>query len=221
MAARAMTYPSVADEFETVAQVRRGFSLARFGDGELKMSEGNGYRRQHGSQKLADELTAVLRNPARNCIVGIPTMDPRGPKILNWERHKPRFARQLNQYMRYYSAFVSRPDSAPWIENAEYAQSVVNLWAGKRVVILCERKGSIFRAVRPAARQAVHVECPTHQAYDYIDMYEYNILRHTPEIVIMSCGPTATCLASRLSARGVHAVDLGSIGQFICRTLYA
>lgn len=215
-----MTYPDVRDEFETIKKVAKGYSLARFGDGELKMSLGQGYRRQSGSQKLADELSRVLTSPNERCIVGIPTMHPDGPKIGNWLRHRDRFLSVISQDMRYYSAFVSRPDSAPWINTRKYARSVVSLWSQKKVAVLCERKGSMFRAVRPAALKAIHVECPRFGAYDMIDELESRILATEPDIAILSCGPSATCLADRLSRRGLHSVDLGSIGQFICRTMY-
>lgn len=213
------SYPAVLDEFETVKKVLQGFNIARFGDGELKMIHGNGYVRQKGSMKLATELFQVLTEPNPRCIVGIPTMNPQGPKFTSWDRHRDRFLKVLSPTVRYYSAFISRPDSAPWIENREFAESVQRVWAGKRAVVLCERKGSIFRAVRPAARKTVHVECPHEQAYDIIDRLEKKILENDPEVVVMSCGPSATCLADRFAARGIHAIDIGSAGQFLSRNL--
>jgi hypothetical protein len=215
------SYPEVRDEFETIKKVLKGYSLARFGDGEMKMSQGKGYVRQLGSDRLAAELTKIVCSPSPQCIVGIPTMNPNGPKIESWIRHEARFMTILAPDVKYYSAFVSRPDSAPWIDNEEYVRSVVSLWAGKRVAVLCEKKGSLFRAVRPEARQAVHVECPRYGAYDVIDALESQIVYSNPEVVVMSCGPSATCLADRLSRRGHHAIDLGSIGGFLCRTLYS
>jgi hypothetical protein len=211
------TWPIVLDEVETIKKANKGFNVARFGDGELKMIHGSGYVRQTGSIKMATELYETLTEPHSKCIVGIPTMDSRSPKWGNWSRHRERFMRVLSPSMTYYSAFISRPDSAPWIETTEFARSVEKLWRGKRTVVLCERKGSIFRAVSPAAGKAIHVECPFKQSYDIIDELEAKILERLPEFVVMSCGPSATCLANRLARRGVHAIDIGSAGQFLLR----
>lgn len=214
-----ISYPQVMNEFDTIAKASQGFCLSRFGDGELKMAYGNGYSRQVGNPRLAAELTRILCRPNKRCIVGIPTMNPDGPKYQNWTRHIPRFLPLLSSGVVYYSAFVTRPDSSPWIATRAYAESVQAMWAGKKTAVLCERKGSMFRAVAPASRSAIHVECPRVGAYDEIDRLEYEVMRVCPEIVIMSAGPAATCLADRLARRGVHAVDMGSAGRFIIRML--
>lgn len=211
-------YPDVWDEMATMDAVVTGRkNLARFGDGEIKMSEGEGYRRQQGSPRLADDLSEVLRKPHRNCLVGIPTMDPKGPKFANWDRHRARILKNLSPKVTYYSAFVTRPDSAPWIETRQYGQLVASIWSGRRAVVVCERKGSMFRAVRIAARSAVHVECPHSGAYDVIDELHGKALSFDPDVVVLSVGPSATILANRFAREGVWAVDLGSAGQMLCR----
>src|SRR5689334_5478065 len=114
-------YPPVAGEFETVAKLLEGYSIARFGDGEFKLIDGQGYFREPANEKLSAELLEVLQRPAANCLVAIPTMDPRGAKYDGWIRHQARFARIIVSVssalsvVKYYSAFVTRPDSAPWI----------------------------------------------------------------------------------------------------------
>jgi len=39
----------------------------------------------------------------------------------------------------YFSAFVSRPDSAPWIRTQEFIDSVHDLWRNAHAVVVCER----------------------------------------------------------------------------------
>jgi hypothetical protein len=213
-------YPPVAGEFDTIRALLTGKSLARFGDGELKMAHGSGYSRQTGSAKLAAELCGILRFPPRGCVVGIPTMDPQGPKYQNWLRHRDRFLNVLSPKVRYASAFVTRPDSAPWIECREFCELMVRLWKGKRTAVLCEANGSMWRAVSPEAGEPIHVEAPHYGAYDNIDRLELEILATRPEVVILSAGPAATCLAARFSRVGIQAVDLGSVGAMVVRTLY-
>lgn len=216
-----MKYPEVIGEFETIAAVVGGKNLARFGDGELKIVHGSGYVRESANPKLTREMRSILTDPHPGCIVGIPTMDPRGPKYENWTRHIPRFVAAINPELQYYSAFISRPDSAPWINVHEFGQAVQALWAGKRATVVCERKGKIFNAIRYGAAKTKHVECPTHGAYAVIDELEASVCLSDPEFVVLSAGPTATCLANRLARRGIHAIDLGHAGRFLGELLQA
>lgn len=214
-----MGWPKVHTEFETLKKLQQGYSIARFGDGEFKMMDGAGYTREPPNKKLAHELRQVLRNPHPMCLRGIPTFDKRSPKYSTWIKHAERFRRLLRAKGEFYSAFISRPDSAPWIRNREFALEFEKLWARDKVLVLCEINGSALRAVTQLAAAAVQVECPTHQAYQLIDEFEAIIVREKPGIAILSCGMTATCLANRLAARGIQAIDFGSGGSFIAKEL--
>lgn len=209
-------YPNVASEQKTIEMCLSGFSLARLGDGELKIIYGAGYAREPPNSKLGQELRGILLRPDDGCLVGIPTMDPQGAKYANWLRHRPRFSRLLMlSKIQYYSAFVTRPDSSPWIRTSEFASSVERLWRGRNTVVVCEKHGSIFDTVRLRAGQVRHVMCPRSEAYAKIDEIEQSVVEAKPDVVIISAGPTATCLANRLAARNIQAIDLGSSGRWI------
>lgn len=214
-----MSWPKVLGEFETIDQLLAGWSLQRHGDGELKVMHGAGYSREPASEALTDALLQAFREPAPRCLVGIPTMDPAGPKYENWTRHQARFELLTDPAALYASAFVSRPDSAPWINCREYAQKVEALWAGKRAVVVCEKGGSMIRTVSRRAARALHVSCPHREAFRVVDAIEQSVIDRDPQIVILCAGPTASVLANRLAGRGVQAVDLGSSGQFLGRML--
>jgi hypothetical protein len=213
-------YPPVIGEFDTIAAVLRGKSLARLGDGELKLIGGKSYFREPENEVLGAELLAVLQRPHRRCLVGIPTLDERGPKYQGWIRHRDRFAKLLRpERLEYHSAFITRPDSAPWIKCIEFACLMEQLWSGKRAAVLCEPGNKILKAVRLSAKKVKHFRCPHREAYAQIDDMEKEIAAAKPEIALLSCGPTATCLANRLAARGIHAVDIGSAGGFLLKLL--
>lgn len=214
-----MTYPRVADEFETIRKVAEGYSLARFGDGELKIIFGAGYSRELPNPLLTEELGRIIAKPSRSCLVGIPTYDPAGPKYTNWLRHQARFEQVISDSMAYYSAFVTRPDSSPWINCKEYAELVESVWAGKRVIVVCELKGSMLKTVQRAATKVRHIPCPRYYAYAKIHDFYSEIVARGPDLAIISAGPTATCLANRLAVAGIQAVDLGSAGGFLGRLL--
>lgn len=183
------------------------------------MASGAGYCRQKPSPELSASLLDVLGFPSPVCLIGIPTMDPDGAKYANWVKHRDRFVKMLPSHRTYYSAFVSRPDSAPWINTREYADMCVGLWAGRDVAILCETGNSILPLIRKTAVHTTHVRCPHRQAFDYIKDYERAIVKLKPELAILSCGPTATILANRLAFLGIHAVDFGSAGGFLRKLL--
>lgn len=212
-------YPKVHGEFETMRRIAEGYNIARFGDGEFKMACGKGYRRQLGSEKLAAELCGILNEPAANCLVGIPTMNSKGPKIQSWVRHRDRFSRLLPAHRRFHSAFISRPDSAPWISTREYAEMVQSLWTTKRVALLAEPDNSIVQLIARTASCVNHIVCPSHGSYKLIDEFEDDLVDSNPDIIVMSCGPTATCLANRFALLGFHAVDIGSAGGFLTKLL--
>lgn len=213
-------YPKVIDEFRTVAKLKEGYSINRQGDGEAKCIAGKGYVREPANPKLAAELLDAMTNPHPNCLVGIPNFDPRGVKYENWLRHEERFKSMLSPDVTYYSAFITRPDNAQWIDNREYAESLVDLWRGKSVTVVGEFKSKLSRAVSFAAGQIRNVECPHREAYSAIDRLEQEVLKKPMDLVVLSAGPTATCLANRLAKHGLQALDLGSVGGFIIRQLY-
>lgn len=215
-----MNYPSVIGEFDTLAAVLAGKSIARYGDGELKLMHGQAYVRVSASIEITTELLQILQSPNENCIVGIPTMAPEGPKCQNWLRHAERFAKVLRpDDVQYYSAFITRPDSAPWINTMKFANRVQRLWRKKRATVLCEPENKILKAVRLSTTKVRQVICPSREAYSEIDRLEQEIIATSPDIVLLSCGPTATCLANRLASRGIHAVDIGSAGGFLLKLL--
>lgn len=217
-----MSWPIVHDEFATLAKLQQGYSIARWGDGEFKMMDGAGYVREPPNKKLATELRNWLRKPAPKCLRGIPTFDPKGPKYNTWRKHEARFTRLMRRAKgEFYSAFISRPDSAPWIRTKEFALEFQKLWTGKVVTVLCEKDSGMLRALSgvAAAVGLHHVVCPSHEAYAMIDKFEDAIATWQPEVVFLNCGMTATCLANRLSARGIQAIDFGSGGSFIAKLL--
>ena len=213
-------WPKVVGEFETVKKVQEGFSISRFGDGEFKVLDGLSYVRMHWipNPKLTEELRQVIAKPNENCIIGIPTMDPRGDKYENWKRHKTRFLKMLPGGNTYYSAFISRPDcGTEWMECQEYADLLRGIWDGKRVAIVCEPINKLLTEVQSTNEHVQHIECPMYDAYDFIDDFEKQILEGKPDIALFCVGMTATALANRMAGHGIQGVDLGSIGAFFQR----
>lgn len=213
-------YPKVHDEWATLTKLKQGYSIARFGDGELKMATGKEYVREKPNRKMARELNAILTTPHRRCLVGIWPYNKSSPKYASMSRHRDRFKTVLSPDVEYYSSLISRPDSAPWIRTREYALEFASLWSGKRVSVLCEPDSGTLRALAASNPARVdHVACPREGAYLYVNWFYKQLLRNDPEIVLMACGPTASCLAHRFAVQGTQAIDFGSGGAFLAKLL--
>lgn len=224
-------YPKVHGEYETLAKIKEGFSIARIGDGEFGVMSGSGYCREAANPVLAKELRTVLTRPRPKTLVGIPTMDPTGARyravggkkkqVVGWERHKERYAKMLNPKIEYYSAFISRPDCGKWMMTAEYAKAVQSLWLGKRAAVIGSNEGGrtnkLWKAVS-LTQEVQFIPCPHTGAYAEIANLERAAKASGAELILISAGVTATCLANRLSPY-VQALDLGSIGGFLCKML--
>lgn len=211
-----MTYPNVVDEFETLELICQGKSIGRFGDGEFNLARGGNCVSQHRVPGIRAELRDILINRAPPCLVGIPRLDPRSPKNLNWVKYATRFSEIMNPRATYYSAFITRPDSAPWIATKEYFDKMETLWAGKDITMVYGSKRSLnagFPAMA-SAKSITVVETDYAHTYHRIDEIERNIHAAGNKTVLLMCGPTATCLAYRLAPKGFHAIDLGHIGMW-------
>jgi hypothetical protein len=206
----------IHDEYATMRKLGEGYSIARFGDGETKLMRGADALREPRNHKLAEELIEVAQRPHERCLVGVLREHP-GPKNDSLRRHALELARYLGNG-DYYSAHISRADHCPWMETADYAALAHSLWSGKRATVVCETPlVSTYRAVAMTAREIVHVQCPHRETYALIDSIERAVVDSGPEVVVMSAGPAATCLANRLSKRGIQALDFGRIGSLIIR----
>lgn len=213
------SYPDMVNEMDTVLALQKGNSIARLGDGEFKMIAGQGYVREPSNVRLGQELYEVVNRPSPSCVVGLPRLVPSSPKYKNWLARIDRFMQYMSPEVQYYSAFISRPDSAPWIDRPKFARNMQLLWKDRHVVALCEPTSSLRRMLDYGAAKVTHIECPSERAYSLIDLFEKAILEVKPQIAFLACGPTATCLANRLARRGLQTIDMGSGGAFLARQL--
>lgn len=216
-----LAYPHVHDEFETLEKLEQGYSIARFGDGEFKLISGRTQIREPAKSVRSDgarldiALKAVLDSPCTNCISAIPRMIEESPKYSNWKRHEQRFARLMNPREDYYSAFISRPDSAPWINTREFVDRMIALWEGKEALLVSEKETSIYRLVSMTAGKLIHIPCPHRETWSVSRAILKSIRLAKPDIVLLSCGPAATVMANDVCAMGIQAIDIGSGGQFM------
>lgn len=204
------TYPTILGEVETLEMVLAGCSLARYGDGELKIIRGGSLKAQPHRPDLAARLRSILMRSG-HCLVGLPTLDNRSPKIRYW-RQFIREVASLTSNRMYGSSLITRPDSAPWIDTDEYWHRFEDLWRGKDVTLVRGSTKSLTADNLTSARSVREIVAPRRDAWtDYKAVLE---AIGTPERALLCLGPTATVLAVDLCARGVHAIDCGHVGMF-------
>jgi hypothetical protein len=207
-----VTYPHVLSELKTLRLVAAGRSIARYGDGEIKMVDRPvGIKSQEYHPELQRRLAAIL-HASGECLVGIPNIHSATPKAEHWGKYQV-YSRLLTD-RQYVSSFITRPDSAPWINTDEYWALLESLWRGKAVTLVRGSSKS-FTGDRLAEAGAGHVTeilAPRQHSWAEYDALLERI--GTPETALLCLGPTATVMAVDLCARGVHAIDLGHAGMF-------
>lgn len=205
-------YPAVLGEVETMQAVVAGRSLARYGDGEFALCRGRSIRFQRAERGLQRRLSGILRS-AGACLVGIPNILSATPKAKYWDKY--RAAADLLGGQTYVSAFVSRPDSAPWIDTPAYWALVESLWRGQQVTIVRGAASSLMPEDLEGARYVRELMAPPRDAWaDYRALVE-RVRVAAYKRVLISLGPTATVLAADLCAEGFHAIDLGHLAVFL------
>lgn len=208
----AVTYPDVLDEWSTLQEVCAGRSLARYGDGEFALCAGHDLKCQVATPRLSALMRDILHESG-DCLVGIPNLWADGPKAAYWRRRQTD-ARFLSSSRRYVSAFISRADSAPWIDTPEYWAALESLWVGQDVTLVRGANSERgLKAIDLVGARVREVLCPRINAFADYDAIREHI--GTPKRVLLCLGPTATVLAVDLCARGVHAIDLGHVAFFL------
>lgn len=209
-------YPAVMSEIATLGHAVQGRSLARYGDGELRLALGGQAISQVADEKLATELRQILAGPsaALACIPNVRSGTPKFDKT--WYKYiAPKFLELYKQPI-YGSSFITRPDSAPWIDCDEYWTLACSLWRDREVTfVVDEEQSSLGSPVFHArARNPRVIYGPRRDAYEHIERLEAEI--GCPGHTVLIClGATATVLAERLARKGVHALDLGHIGKLM------
>jgi len=213
-----MRYPDTMTEAETINAAVAGFSLARFGDGEFNIVFGRDSVSQRYDRALQLELLNILDygHQTPQFLACIPNLNADIPRRDFWSPFKraPGLLVHL-QSPRYGSAFISRPDNAPWIDEPAYWETVRLLWRARDVIYV----GGSAVLANVIARDAGAIQivaCPLRDAYNQIDRIENECAsRNCGRPVIIALGAAGTALAARLARRGIHALDLGHIGTFM------
>jgi glycosyltransferase involved in cell wall biosynthesis len=207
-----MTFTETIDEITS-----NGQSIARFGDGELYLT-----LRPHldlpfqkNSEELRSELGALLSNDVPGLITCIPPMLLIGsfwPHFWanEWRKLKPR----LTASERYGNSMVTRPE---YFRERGVAgvRDWQRVWKGKRVLVVTGRNSrfDLTPALFEGAGRITFIYSEAKNAYDRLPLVEAQISSSAHDIVLIALGPAGTVLAGRLARAGMHAIDIGHLGN--------
>jgi len=207
----------IVNEHKTIDKIIQGrYSIARFGDGELKLIKGQQQMYQTPTFASARTLSEVMCSEVPNLLIGIPRLENVKGKF--WQRYKTNtYTNLYDPNKKYYSAFITRPDLIPEIDSNFYWCHMKTIWH-RRLVVLLQGSERDFQYGADLLSNAAEVKTeygPRKDAFDW----RYTLLKQLlvyPDdaIYILSLGPTATVLAYDLAREGRQALDLGHAGAF-------
>lgn len=206
-----MRLPKVLTEDETIDAAIAGRSIARYGDGELRIAIGGSSASQAPDLSLARELTRMLAHHTKS-LVCIPA--PTNAKPKNWRKYFEGKYGTLYRQPLYGSAFISRPDSAPWIDRPDYWDKVRSLWRDRDVVLVAGSDRSLTPERMPEARSVKLVQGLYRDSFQVLARIEEEIGRPAGPVIIC-LGAAGTVLAERLARRGAWGLDLGHVGMMM------
>ena len=218
----------IMDEYQTIKYLLdERASIARYGDGEIKLCLGRSAKSQKADLNMQKRLKDILKsNGSVNCLVGIPRIYSghdsgrmTEKKWSFWKRYKSKSVLDLyDQNKVYGSAFITRPDTNDAIDCKEYYDKLKLIWKDREVLIM-HGEGTGFlkrRSLVETASVVAEFTGPIRDAYAYHDKLVKTLLFCSDKdtVILLSLGPEATVLAYDLARAGRQALDLGHLGMF-------
>lgn len=223
--AQGHTAPRVMTKADTVAYIlEHGCSIARFGDGEIKLLVGRDISFQPAQAELSEALAKILRAEQNNLLVCVPDvfdsvahMTPADGDY--WKKHLARYRKHWYTHTRagslYGNAFLSRPYMCFSDKEGAGAlfEALKALWKDRDVVIAEgeQTRMGVGNDLFANARSVRRVLGPSARAFNKYDALLNALLSvERSALILLALGPTATVLAAALCERGYQALDIGN-----------
>lgn len=205
---------------ETLQLVAQGKSLARFGDGEITLMDGDDIDFQKSSPELALELENILKNQDEKLLVCLPTIltacddDEANWWLKFWYVRWKDLKQKLSFEHSYGHSMVTRPDF--FIMYPEQAvQAWKSIWQNRKIVLITGEGSKLnlehmlFDNV--STRQIIYSKAMN--AYADADRIIAEVQNTAGQncLILIALGPTGTVLAKRFSDLGYQALDIGHI----------
>lgn len=218
--------PSVMSLQSTISHiVATRCSVARFGDGEIKLCSNIDLGFQKAAPSLCSALRTVLANGNEGLLVCVPgvfgNLDCYMKHERNhWTKHLSYYRliwyKYMNRSSKYGEAFISR-FYMPYKDKSVAARSVKlwkQVWNNRDLLIVEGEKSrlGVGNDLFDNARTIKRILAPNKDAYSYYShLFSETLKYDTTHLVLLALGPTATVLTSDLCKHGYQAIDIGHI----------
>ncbi len=216
--------PVVAGVEETIdAIVKNKASIARFGDGEIKLIAGKDLKFQKATPLLSKKLAQVLSSDEQGLLVGIADIFDDMERYneetkVHWRKHLSRYRKEWYKHIlkgkKYYNASMTRQYIGlnERSEGLEIYKKMQEIWQDRDVVFIegeSSRMG-VGNDLFSNAKSIRRILGPSTQAFDrYDEILDELCKLEKDSLILLALGPVATCLAYDLHKNGYQAVDIG------------
>lgn len=217
----------VMDMFETLKYVEENkVSIARFGDGEIDLINGEGIAYQNYDTKLSKQLIDIIKsNDTDRLLVCLPDVFEKTFRYNDfclsfWKNHISKyqeFYENLFTKKRVYgSTFFSRPyiDLRDKSLSGVYFNKLKRFFSEKDILIVEgeNSKSGVGNDLFDGVNSIERIICPSKDAYNvYYNILNVIINHGKGKLILLMLGPTAKLLANDLSKKGFWAIDMGHI----------
>lgn len=218
--------PKVASVNDTINKIIQDeCSIARFGDGEIKLVAGKDISFQKATPFAVDKLREVLSSNEEGLLIGIADIFGdrsrySGSSTEYWNNHLKRYRHVWYRYLikgkQYYNASFTRQYMS--LKDKSASQDVFceikRIWDKKDVVIIEGEKSrfGIGNDLLSNAKSIRRIIGPSTQAFDkYDDILNSAKTLPLDTLFLLALGPCATALAYDLHNAGYRAVDIGHV----------
>lgn len=218
--------PHIASVDETIDEiVNKRSSIARFGDGEIKLAAGKNITFQVNSPKIRDKMREVLSSDVDGLMIGVADIFENKERYddatnLHWKKHLAQFRSVWYRYLikgkKYYNASMTRQYMGlrHKEESADIFAHIKRIWDSRDVVII---EGELSRLgvgndLLDNASSVRRILGPSREAFSkYDEILDEAKKLDKNVLILLALGPAATCLAYDLHKLGYQAVDIGHV----------
>lgn len=218
--------PVVASVDDTINElVSNRYSIARFGDGEIKLVAGENISFQKATPFVTDKLRTVLSSDVDDLLIGIADIfgdRSRYSQKANkyWKDHLSKYRRVWYKYLiknkNYYNASMTRQ----YISLKDHSQGITvynnmkKIWDNRDVIFIEgeESRLGVGNDLFSNTKSIKRILGPSKQAFDKYEEILEEACKHSKDFLfLIALGPAATALAFDLHLKGYQAIDIGHV----------
>jgi glycosyltransferase family protein len=209
--------------------IQNKISISRFGDGEIRLVNGEDIEFQKSSYELSQRLKEVLTSDFGGyaiCVSGVFNSLKLYTKAESyfWNKHLSSYRKIWMNYLKpsktYLNTFITRPyiGYKDKTDCEAYFSRIKTVWDKKKVLIVEgeQTRFGISNALLDNAHSIHRILGPSVNAFSkYVELLENSIKfcnkAKDETVVLIALGPTATVMAYDLAKIGIQGIDIGHL----------